>query len=122
MAYLDDHIYDNGLTGLAGSNRVLHICSAEPSSFANVAAVTLGNKSAPTIGAPEDRAGGGREVEVSAISDGSVTGTGTASHWALVDTANTRLLAAENLGTSQVVTAGNDFTLTAFTIGIPDPA
>ena len=122
MAYLDNEIYDNGLTALAGSNRVLHICSSEPSTFGGVASVTLGNKTNPTIGSPADRSGGGREVTVSAINDGNVTGTATASHWALVDTTGDgRLLAAQELNATQSVTDGNDFTLTSFTIGIPGP-
>lgn len=122
MAYLDNEVFDNGLNALSGANRVLHICSSEPSTFAGVAGVTLGNKAAPTVGNPADRTAGGREVTVSAITDGTVTATGTASHWALVDTGNSRLLAAQDLNATQSVTDGNDFTLTSFTIGIPDPA
>jgi len=34
---------------------------------------------------------------------------------------NSRLLAAGSLTASQVVTSGNSFTLSSFTIGIPDP-
>jgi hypothetical protein len=50
-----------------------------------------------------------------------VTANGTASHYAVVDTVNFRLLAASALTASQVVTNGNTFTLASFTIGIPDP-
>lgn len=119
MAYLDNHVYDNGLNALAGANRVLHVCSSEPSTFAGVSSVTLGNKADPIIGTPENRSGGGREVVVDAISDGTVTGTGNATHFALVDTAASRLLVAQSLNASQAVTQGNEFTLTSFTIGIP---
>ena len=66
--------------------------------------------------------GWGREVVVAAISDGSVTGNGTATHYAIVDTVNSRLLATGSLSASQVVASGNTFTLGSFTIGIPDPA
>jgi hypothetical protein len=58
---------------------------------------------------------------VSAVSAGTVTGTGTATHWALVDTGNSRLLAAGSLSASQGVTSGNTFDLTSFDIGIPKP-
>ena len=75
-----------------------------------------------SIAAPSDRSGGGREVIVSAISDGSVTGNGTATHYAIVDVSNTRLLATGSLTASQVVASGNTFSLGSFTIGIPDPA
>lgn len=121
MATLHDDILDNGLAALDNAD-VLHICSAEPSSFANVSAVTLGNKASPSIGAVGDRTGGGRKRTVAAIADGEVTGTGTASHWALVDAANSKLLAANTLSSSQSVTDGNTFTLAAFDVGIPDPA
>ena len=74
------------------------------------------------MGAPGDRTGGGRKVTVAQITDGTVTGTGTATHYALVDVSNTRLLATGALTASQSVTSGNTFTLAAFDIGIPDPA
>ena len=83
--------------------------------------LTLGNSTSLSIAAPSDRTGGGRKVTVSAISDGSITGTGTVTHYALVDTTNTRLLATAALTASQSVTSGNTFTLASFDIGIPDP-
>jgi hypothetical protein len=61
-------------------------------------------------------------VTVAEITDGSVTATGTATHYAITDTVNSRLLAAGNLASSQGVTAGNIFTLPAFDIGIPGAA
>jgi hypothetical protein len=122
MAYLNDRVYDNGLTVLSTEANRLDICSQEPASYAEVATYTLGNKTSPTISSPSDRAGGGRKVTISAITDGEVTGTGTASHYAIVDTVNSRLLAAGALSAPQAVTDGNVFTLTAFDIGIPDPA
>jgi len=122
MATLDNRVFDNGLTVIDTEANAIHITSAEATSFANVAAVTLGNSTSLSIGAPQDRAGGGREVVVAAISDGSVTGTGTATHYAIVDTVNSRLLATSTLTASQSVTTGNTFTLSSVSIGIPDPA
>jgi len=122
MATLDNRVFDNGLTVLDTEANAIHITSAEATSFANVSTVTLGNSTSLSIGAPQDRTGGGREVVVAAISDGSVTGTGTASHYAIVDTVSSRLLATGSLSASQAVTSGNTFTLTSVTIGIPDPA
>ena len=86
------------------------------------ATYALGNSTSLSIAAPADRSGGGREVTVAAITDGSITGTGTATHYAIVDTVNSRLLATSTLSASQSVTSGNTFTLASFTIGIPDPA
>jgi hypothetical protein len=121
MATLDNRVFDNGLTVLDTEANAIHVTSAEATSFANVAAVTLGNSTSLSIGAPQDRTGGGREVVVAAITDGSVTGTGTATHYAIVDTVNSRLLATSTLTASQSVTSGNTFTLSSVAIGIPDP-
>jgi hypothetical protein len=122
MATLDNRVFDNGLTVLDTEANAIHITSAEATSYANVASVTLGNSTSLSIGAPQDRSGGGREVVVAAITDGSVTGTGTATHYAIVDTVNSRLLATGSLTASQAVTSGNTFTLSSVAIGIPDPA
>ena len=122
MATLDNRVFDNGLTVLDTEANAIHITSAEATSYANVASVTLGNSTSLSIGAPQDRAGGGREVVVAAITDGSVTGTGTATHYAIVDTVNSRLLATSTLTASQSVTSGNTFTLSSVAVGIPDPA
>lgn len=124
MSYLHDRVYDNGLTVLDTEANALHICSAEPTSYANVAAVTLGNKTlaAGGIGAPAARSPNGREVTVAAITDGSVTANGNASHYAIVDSVNSRLLVANSLSSTKAVVTGNQFTLAAFKIGIPAPA
>src|SRR5210317_1674337 len=123
MATLNDRIFDNGLTVLDTEATRIDICSTEPTTYAEATSTyTLGNSTSLSIGAPQDRSGGGREVVVAAITDGSVTGTGTAAYYAIVDTANSRLLATGSLSASQSVTSGNTFTLTSVTIGIPDPA
>lgn len=125
MPYLNDRVLDNGLTVLDTEANELHICSQEPTTYAEaVTTYTLGNKSTPTVGAPADGTPNGRAVTVSAISDGTVTGNGTATHWALVDTINSRLLAASSLAAGVAVTtgAGETFSLASFTIRKPDPA
>ena len=123
MASLGDRVLDNGLSALDTEADKLFITSAEATTYTQAATTyALGVKNTPTVSAPADRTGGGREVTISAITDGSVTGNGTATHYALVDSANSRLLAAGALSSAQAVTAGNTFTLTSFKIGIPDPA
>lgn len=116
MAYLNPRVLDLGLNVLDTEATHLHICSSEPANFAGVAGVTLGNKATISIGAPADATPSGRKVTVAAISDGSVTGTGTASHYAITDAANSRLLVAGSLSASQAVTSGNTFTTGAFDI------
>jgi len=123
MATLNDRVFDNGLTVLDTEGNRIDVTSQEATSYAEATSTyTLGNSTSLSIGAPADRSGGGREVTVAAINDGSVSGTGTATHYAIVDTSNSRLLATGTLSASQSVTSGNTFTLASFTIGIPDPA
>jgi len=123
MASLADRVFDNGLTVLDTEANRIDITSQESTTYTEATSThTLGNSTSLSIAAPSDRSGGGREVVVSAISDGSVSGTGTATHYAIVDTANSRLLATGSLSASQSVTSGNTFSLASFTIGIPDPA
>lgn len=123
MATLNNRVFDNGLTVLDTEATRVDVTSQEASTYAEATSTyTLGNSTSLSIGAPADRSGGGRKVAVAAITDGSITGTGTATHYALVDTNNSRLLATGSLTASQSVTSGNTFTLATFDIGIPDPA
>lgn len=123
MPMLGDLVFDSGLDFLDTDGDRLDICSQEPANYTEATTTyTLGNKVPPTINAPADRGGGGRKVTIAAITDGSVTGTGTASHWAISDVSGTVLLAAGPLAATEGVTDGNTFTLTEFDIGIPDPA
>lgn len=122
MAYLNDRVLDYGLNELSANGKRLDICSALPETYAEATSTyTLGNKANISIGAPATRVPSGRKITVSQITDGSVTGTGTAAAWAITDTTNSRLLAAGSLSASQSVTSGNTFTLAAFDIGIPAP-
>lgn len=121
--YLHDDIFDTGLSQLTTVVENLYICSQQPTTFTEASSTyALGSKASPTITGPTDGgAGGGRQVTVSAISDGSVTADGTATHFALTDDSLSKLLVAANLASSQAVTNGNPFTLTAINIQIPDP-
>ena len=123
MATLNNRVFDNGLSVLDTEANRLDITSQEATSYADATSTsTLGNSSSISIAAPSDKSDGGREVVVASIADASVTGNGTATHYAIVDTVNSRLLATGSLTESQVVASGNTFSLGSFTIGIPDPA
>jgi hypothetical protein len=119
MASISNYVLDGALSLLAEANEI-HICSAEPTSYGVLG--SLGNSVNLSVGAPEERPAGGRQVTVAAIADGDVTANGLATHYALVDTTSSRLLITGSLNAGQTVTAGNTFSLAAFTIGIPDPA
>jgi uncharacterized metal-binding protein len=112
---------DSALTTLDAATTI-HICSAEPAvgALANATAVSLGNKNfgaGGCFGAPAAGSPNGRKAASTAITDGVVTASGTAVAWAAVD--GTRTLATGAI-TSQAVTSGNTFTLTSFTVTIPN--
>lgn len=123
MPLIADRVYDNGLTVLDTEANAIYICNTEPSTYtAATSTNALGSATGgnyPGIGAPAAGSPNGRQVTVNAVTNGSVSGTGTASHYAIVDTVNSRLLAAGALSATQAVTSGNTFTLTSFTIRIP---
>lgn len=125
MPTISDRVFDNGLTVLDTEANAVHVCSAEPATYAAATdTLSLGSSASVSFGAPQDNAGagGGREVVMSAIIDGSITASGTVTHFAIVDTVNSRLLVTGPLSPSQAVTDGNDFSLGAITVGLPDPA
>lgn len=123
MSFLDNDVFDDGLQSLTDNGEVLYICDTEPTSYVEAnSTYKLGTKSSPTISAPADRVAGGREVTISAITDGVVDASGTAGWLAICDISNTKLLAVQALGATHAVVAGNPFSLTEFNIGIPDPA
>ena len=120
MAFLNDNVYDSGLSYVTSNGTRIDICSQEPTTYTQATSTyTLGNKASMTVGSPTNGATDGRKVVVPAITDGSVTATGTASHWALTNASNT-LIATGSLTSSQSVTSGNTFTLDAIDITIRD--
>ena len=123
MATIADRVFDNGLTVLDTEANKIVVTSQEATTYTEAnATYALGNSTSLSIGAPADRSGGGREVTAAAITDGSITGTGTVTHYAIVDTSNSRLLVTGSLSASQSVTSGNTFSLASLTVGIPDPS
>jgi hypothetical protein len=121
MASLANAVLDDGLSTLTTNGTRIDICSTEPTTYAQATSTYSLGTSSTTTGSPADRTGGGREVTVAAVTDANVTGTGTASFYAITNGSST-LYATGGLSTSQSVTVGNTFSLGSFTIGIPDPA
>jgi hypothetical protein len=123
MATLADYVLDAALTKLDTEADRIDITSQEATTYAQATTTyTLGNSTSLSFGAPQDGDTSGRKVTAAAITDGSVTGTGTATHFAIVDVSATRLLATGALTTSQSVTSGNTFTIATFDVEIPDPS
>ena len=125
MPFLNDNTLDNGLAALKAAASHVYINSSEPATYtAATSTVALGNKNwgagavypaAIAAGTPS-----GRKLTSAAITDGAVTGTGTASHYSVVSLASTRLEVAQALSASQAVTSGNPFTLTAADVRLPN--
>lgn len=127
-ATIHGDVFDDGLDGAlvtpaAANNIDLHITSAQATTYAEATSTyTLGNKADIAITGPAAGDASGRKCTISAITGGSVTGTNTATHIAVVNTNNSTLLVTQALSASQAVTSGNTFSLTAFDVEIPDPA
>jgi hypothetical protein len=122
VASLENNVLDFGLSFLSNNSAYLSICAAEPTTIA-VAATSglLGYKSwgaSGVFGQPANGSPNGRMVSSNAITDGTITTSGTASWWAVY--AAGTLYAHGTLSAAQVVTAGNTFTLTSFSIRIPN--
>lgn len=125
MASMSDYVLDAALSKLDTEADKIYITSQEASTYTEASSTyALGVATSISIGAPQDRSasGGGREVVLANVTGGSVTATGDADTFALVDSTNSRLLATGSLTTSQTVTLGNTFVLASITLGIPDPA
>ena len=123
MASLADYVLDAALSKLDLEADRIDITSQEATTYAEATSTyTLGNSTSVSFGAPEDGDTSGRKTRCAAISDGSVTGSGTATHFAVSDVSETRLLATGSLTTSQSVVSGNTFTTAALDIEIPDPS
>lgn len=119
--FINDYYLDLALAAIASGVNSLVICSAMPTTYTEAnTTYKLGTKATPTVSAAQDASPDGRKVVVSAITDGTVSASGTATHFALLDTANSRLAVAQALASSQSVTSGNTFTLGAIDVRIPD--
>ena len=119
MAAINDEVFDQGLDYADTNGTRIDITSLDPGlTYATVTGNTLGNDTVNT-GVTQDGVTDGRRVVVPAITAGSVTGTGTATHWALTNGTDT-VIASGALSSSQAVTSGNTFTLDAISITIRD--
>ena len=121
MAFINDNAFDAGLNYVKNNVTHLYICSQEPATLAEATTTyALGVKAAPALTGPANASPSGRELLISAITDGTVNSNGDATHWALVS--GTELLATNALAASQTVTSGNPFTMTETPVRFPDAA
>ncbi len=123
MAFLSDNVFKSGLNYIDSNTENLYLLSADAgSTWGNIATYKLGSKATPAIAAPSDRTGGGMEVVIAAITDGSCTATGNATHYALTDDSASEIIVSGALSGTLSMTSGGTFATDSFSVGIPDPA
>jgi hypothetical protein len=113
---------DAGLDYIAQAN-ILHLCSAQPTTYAGIAAVSLGSIAYTPVTDFTKAAGaasGSRQVTVTAKSGLSVGTSGTATHFVLAKTTDTTLRWVTTC-TSQAVTSGNTVNVSSFIVQINQP-
>ena len=122
--FISDEVFDQGLDYADSNGTRIDITSQVATTYSEATVdgtYSLGNKTGLNTGTTEAGATDGRRVIVPAITDGTVTETATATHWALTD-GTSLLIATGPLSSSQAVTDGNTFTLDAISITIRDAA
>lgn len=125
MASIADYILNLALGEFDTATTTLWLCNAEPTSYAQASQApgtgfALGTKTGLDIGATAAGSPNGRQVTIASFANGSVTASGTASHWAITKDGTT-LMATGSLAATQSVVSGNSFTLPAFVIRIAAP-
>ena len=119
-ATIADAVFDAALQYIEDNGTKVHILKQVATiGSTNANDYTVGNETSCTYTGPGDGATG-RQTALDAITDGDVTATTDATHFAITTTADV-VLVCQELASSQGVTSGNKFTLTAVTINIPDP-
>ena len=120
--FIADNILDQGLNYLDTNGETLYLTSQAATTYAEASSTyKLATKTSIAISAPQNGDTDGRKCVVSAITDGTVNTTGTATHWAICkDSATSELLVAGPLSASQALTAGNEFTLDAIDVTLRD--
>lgn len=121
---IEDYVALNGIDVLHGEATTIFVCSnPEPNTYSLATTTSaLGFKSfgaGNTFGADVAASPNGRSVTSNSCTDGTITTSGTAAWWAVVDEANSRLLAHGTFTASQVVLVGNTFSLGVFSIQVP---
>lgn len=116
-------VLDPALDFLMDNTVKLHVCSAEPTTYAEAnATYMLANSAVLDMSsvAPADGVTSGRRVSVPEVVIASITNSGTATHIALSDGAAVLYYVTEC--TSQVLTSGNPVTIPTWDVEIRDPA
>lgn len=125
--FVHDDMLDAFLSAIADNCKNITVCNAQPTTHTE-GATTFKLADVVTTegvgGGDFSLANGdtnGRKLTVAQQADVPVDTSGTATHVALLDTDNSKLLAVTTC-TSQALTSGNTVTIPAFDIEISDPS
>jgi len=123
MARIHQDVFDNGLSEFTADAYAIHLISADTADIEGAGAYTavtstnrLGNGTVTFTLADDDN--DGRKATSSAINNASVTATGTAIAYAIVNTDDSKVLAVGDV-TNLSLTSGNTFDLGSVTITLP---
>lgn len=106
-------ILDAGLNVLRSTATRIYLCSQLPTTFVEATTTyALGYKAGISIGAPEPGTPG-RKAVIAAITGGIIGTSGRATHYALVDYANSVLLDARSLSAALDIIAGRTWRMAA---------
>ena len=114
-----DAMLDAGLDYISTNATEQYVCTAEPTDRANAISITLIAAETPSFQANANGDVSGRKKAVDALTDVSITGTGTATHIALCS--GTTLLYVTTC-TSQALSSGGTVTVPTWDIEIEDPS
>ena len=123
---ITDAVYDAALTNIADNADKLFLCSAQPATYAEASStyklasfdLTVGDGNGDFVIANGDTSG--RKLTIAAQTGATATATGTATHAAFCDSANSLIKAVTTI-TSQVITSGNTVNTGAIDLEIQDP-
>lgn len=119
-----DAVLDAALSEIAEGDTI-HVCSGEPANHAGIAAVSLADVTVtPGHGNGDFTIGNGdvsgRKVNIAQQASIPIDSSGTATHIAITDAANTTLKQVTTC-TSQALTAGGTVTIPTYDIEFTDP-
>lgn len=118
---LNSLVLDFGLDVVADEATHIVVCSSEPTAYSlcSIGSSNLiGYKSfgaGGCFGSPESYEGG-RKIDMTAITDGTITTTGTVRFWCAIDEVNGRMLGYAPISNPGVETAGNQFKMPTLSI------
>jgi hypothetical protein len=121
--WLTTDAIDNGLLAFSLANKIA-LCSQRPLSYADVATYIIGSYNfgiGNAFSGPSPEAPNGRKVTSTAVGSGmgTVSVNGTPAYWAVIDDANSRLLATGGMTGAEPITIVDGFALSSFNIHVP---